>query len=613
MIQFMNHEKKKTVEDDIIELPYRRVVSTHNCCFMCRNKSGFVVVPFEAREQAFVEKQIFIPEGNRCCKEHLINKKFYADELQNFRVVSHSSLITATDLTRLLKSLSITSDRELHHRIGDFSISEERIRVLTGVNWEQLIELREMMTSLRNTDNRSATQALVVFLLRLRSGNSNEMICSILGLERHQQVSEFSISILKAFENDVLPTRFGLKAVKRDDLIKNHSTFLLKKLHNVGDNNLALVADGTYLKHQKSSNNEYQRRSYSGHKKLPLCKPFTICTTNGLVVDVLGPFYSKENDAKILRQVLDETNSDLRALMCEENDVFVLDRGFRDVQSYLEEKKYRVLMPSLMQNQEKGKGKKQLSAKEANNSRCVTMIRWVVEAVHGLVGQKYKFFHQQLDNRYLPIAGLYCKIVCFLINHFGKRLVSRTSTNEDILHSIISRRTDENSLALEVNSEKWARRTSLFEKLKSSDIDDFPKMTEADLIKLFTGTYQLQQSISYLAEMMDKNDEINVGYCKTVDDILRLQVRSRHSEATTYKCYIHYKSNVTGPDGILRYYCECPNGMRTIGCCSHVAAVIYYMSLARYLSRIIRPAEHLTKIYERENVIPVIEQDSDDD
>jgi len=77
-----------------------------------------------------------------------------------------------------------------------------------------------------------------------------------------------------------------------------------RKLLNLTDDQVVLILDGTYVYHQKSSNNEYQRRSYSGQKKKPLCKPFTIVTTNGYVVDMLGPYSANLNDAEILKEVL---------------------------------------------------------------------------------------------------------------------------------------------------------------------------------------------------------------------------------------------------------------------------------------------------------------------
>lgn len=120
------------------------------------------------------------------------------------------------------------------------------------------------------------------------------------------------------------------------------------------------------LMHQKSSNNEFQKKTYSGQKKVPLCKPFTICTTDGYVIDMLGPYPANLNDAEILRTLLQDPNG-----LCKlkENDIMILDRGFRDVKAELELKKIRVLMPAL-----KGK-RKQLTTKESNESRYVTKIR----------------------------------------------------------------------------------------------------------------------------------------------------------------------------------------------------------------------------------------------
>ncbi len=65
--------------------------------------------------------------------------------------------------------------------------------------------------------------------------------------------------------------------------------------------------------------------------------------------------------------------------------------------------------------------------------------------------------------------------------------------------------------------------------------------------------------------------------------------------------------------GISKYCCECANGKRTIGCCSHVESVIYYLSHARYLAKIIRPAEILSKLFGVDQVVPVINEDSDED
>ena len=139
------------------------------------------------------------------------------------------------------------------------------------------------------------------------------------------------------------------------------------------------------LKHEKRANNVYQRKSFSGQKKIPLCKPFTISTTNGFLIDLPGPFEGNLNDAQILERVIDDLNGISSFL--KEVDKFILDRGFRDVKDLLKAKGFKVLTPAM-----KGK-RKQLTTRESNDSRFVTRIRWVVEATRGWIAQKCKLLH----------------------------------------------------------------------------------------------------------------------------------------------------------------------------------------------------------------------------
>uniref|UniRef100_A0A6P7GRD0 Uncharacterized protein LOC114329946 n=3 Tax=Diabrotica virgifera virgifera TaxID=50390 RepID=A0A6P7GRD0_DIAVI len=590
-------------EEECIELPFPRPISTHKYCFLCGKSTIIVNVPFNARKQVFTSKKIFIPDGNRCCSTHLIKKRFFEDEINNIQVYTHYSSIKKSDVIKLLENLRVDIDKELTDKIGECSLSEERLLIFTGLTWENIIMLRDMMTSLRNTESRNIIQALVVFLFKLRSGNSNNTIAAVLGLERPQQVSDFSASILSSFEKDVLPSRFGIQAANRQHLI-DQTAPVAKILYDIRGDQLGLVCDGTYLRHEKSSNNEYQRKSYSGQKKAPLCKPFTICTTNGYIIDILGPYYATDNDAKILESILNDPNGLITLL--QEGDKFFLDRGFRDVIQKLSNLQFQALMPAL-----KGK-RKQLTSIEANESRMVTMVRWVVEAVHGVISQKYKLLHNQFDNKMIPNAALYCKIAGFLINTFGKRYVSEVSSKNEIIAQINKIKSLENTLLQECEENRWGRRKTLFQPLQSNDVLDFPEMTEQDLITFFTGTYQLKQSISYLAELITEDNKVDLQFLKETADIIKIQVRSRHIKAKTYNCYIHYQPHSIGTSGIKRHYCDCANGARTIGCCSHVAAIIYYLSNARYLAKIVNPAKILTNIFDS-NVIPVINEDSDED
>lgn len=153
----------------------------------------------------------------------------------------------------------------------------------------------------------------------------------------------------------------------------------------------------------------------------------------------------------------------------------------------------------------------------------------------------------------------------------------------------------------------------MFTTVTADSIPDFPEFSYSQLKELFTGTYQLSQAISYLAEMTNENNEISGQITTEALNIISAQARSRNIGKRMYNVYVQYIPNSTDLSGIQDYTCECANGKRTVGCCSHIAAVIYYLSRARYLSRIVKPAGILTKIFDQNNIIPVINEGSDED
>lgn len=127
------------------------------------------------------------------------------------------------------------------------------------------------------------------------------------------------------------------------------------------------------------------------------------------------------------------------------------------------------------------KGKRnQLTAKESNESRLVTKLRWVIEAVHGIIGQKYKLLHHQLHNSLLPDAGLYCRIACFLQNRFGKRLNSDKGLLDEIISQMNATKNDVNTLAVEVENNNLNRKVTPFQ-LSSEELLNFPEMSLDEL------------------------------------------------------------------------------------------------------------------------------------
>ena len=82
-----------------------------------------------------------------------------------------------------------------------------------------------------------------------------------------------------------------------------------------------------------------------------------------------------------------------------------------------------VVLPPFLQ------GRHQFTTTEANESRCVTKVRWIVEAVNARVKQ-FKFLSNTVQNSSLPHLEVYLSIACSLTNRYQPPV--KTSTPEDV-------------------------------------------------------------------------------------------------------------------------------------------------------------------------------------
>lgn len=117
-------------------------------------------------------------------------------------------------------------------------------------------------------------------------------------------------------------------------------------------------------------------------------------------------------------------------------------------------------MPAL-----KGK-RKQLTDEESNDSRLVIKIRWVVEAFHGNIKQKFKLLNNVIDNKLLPKVSLYFRIAAFLHNTFGKRLESDLELSDEIVLRMKNQKSVENSYNKEIEKKVGIEKKLFLKKLR---------------------------------------------------------------------------------------------------------------------------------------------------
>lgn len=141
----------------------------------------------------------------------------------------------------------------------------------------------------------------------------------------------------------------------------------------------------------------------------------------------------------------------------------------------------------------------QHSSLETNESRLVTKIRWVVEAVNGLI-KTWKTLDQVFPNSQIPYIGDYVRIVCALCNAFRPPRVKDKPEDETIANRMLQLASQPNHLQQLVEREGWARKRVIWEALSDDFLSDFPKFTLQELTSLTLGMYQIKQAKSYTDE-----------------------------------------------------------------------------------------------------------------
>ncbi|CAF4592728.1 unnamed protein product, partial [Rotaria socialis] len=108
-------------------------------------------------------------------------------------------------------------------------------------------------------------------------------------------------------------------------------------------------------------------------------------------------------------------------------------------------------------------------------------------------------------------------------------------------------------------------------------VQDFPILSLDELNDITLGCFQIKQAKRYTMEHLSKNGSFFVQLAKQKKNILKAQLQTRHRSGVLYNLYIQYSNNK-----INGWYCQCRSGSRVIGCCSHIAAVIWYLGFARH-------------------------------
>ena len=224
-------------------------------------------------------KKIKIPQDSRACSEHFTENNMLCDDAINeIEAYKETSEYTEKEIEVLIEALrhfarknSILSRFETIEKVTNNDCLK-----FTGFDRKEFIILYEFLQTMRESMERTVSQALSIYLFWLKTGNDLRTIAAVFGLNDHFEVSRYLEQVREVSNKKFVIENIGAQCLSREEWL-SHNTEIANGLFTENDNQFVFVPDGTYYYCQKSRNNQFQRVSYSSHKGRHLVKPFVMC------------------------------------------------------------------------------------------------------------------------------------------------------------------------------------------------------------------------------------------------------------------------------------------------------------------------------------------------
>jgi hypothetical protein len=158
-----------------------------------------------------------------------------------------------------------------------------------------------------------------------------------------------------------------------------------------------------------------------------------------------------------------------------------------------------VAMPRLLTG-----NRKQFTDLEGNESRLVTKVRWVIEAVNGRLKNVFNFFDNTIQNHYVENNKLlrFLRISCAMLNAYFP-VLRRDRPGDFALGTFMVERSEmANLLAQRIEAEGWNTRRTVWSPLREAQIQNFPMLSIEDLQDITVGIYQIKMAPSYISRSL---------------------------------------------------------------------------------------------------------------
>ncbi|XP_063426803.1 uncharacterized protein LOC134710378 [Mytilus trossulus] len=191
------------------------------------------------------------------------------------------------------------------------------------------------------------------------------------------------------------------------------------------------------------------------------------------------------------------------------------------------------------------------------------------------------FFDKVVSNHFIPIIGDLLRIVCAVCNKFRPPLAGTHPEDKSIAEAMLEKCKKGNAIQKMVTEEGLLTKRTIYKLVDASkvldELADFPVLSMDKLREITMGVYQLKQAPNYVREHEGEDGKFELYVCKIKENLLKIKIQSRHSNKLSHTVFISYSDE----GDIEGWYCTCKSGARVVGCCAHVASVLWYLGYQR--------------------------------
>jgi hypothetical protein len=301
--------------------------SSHKFCFICLRKDRCSPVKSKSIASAYRNYKIVIKPGSRICKAHLDdNGIILTREFERIKTIMRPYSSHSINMFDILSfSTEIIDCSGVFDKFKNMeTLEEEYCFKITRWSKKDFITFSKYITSVYDTAGRTKEQLIAIYRYWLTKGIDQTTLAMFGTNTSQQEISHYLAQIRRAINNDFVPYFLGANRSRKFFLKHNNATTI--ELHQFKKKDLAIFADASYTRLEKSNNNQFQYLCWSQQKFDLLIKPFIICCADGYFIDCYGPFQANQNDASIFDYVL-KTDKDLQRILKPHKTVAFLDRG----------------------------------------------------------------------------------------------------------------------------------------------------------------------------------------------------------------------------------------------------------------------------------------------